>query len=147
MKNLSISQNFSDKQQEVDINNLRVADDEGQSQSKNRLGSGKAAAGAPLSQIPGVKKSVGHTNSLSGTTLPKYGVDPKTNHEAELAKVRKNWRKRGSNLYKILHSPQILENSEKWGVDMFKIAEITEKKTLTCITYTIFQASLTNKNF
>ena len=35
--------------------------------------------------------------------------------------------------------PQILENSEKWGVDMFRISELTDKKTLTCVTYTIFQ--------
>merc|ERR1712123_296527 len=34
----------------------------------------------------GVKKPLGHTNSFSGSTLPKYGVDPKAKHEAELAK-------------------------------------------------------------
>ena len=38
-----------------------------------------------------------------------------------------------------LSFPQILENSEKWGVDMFRISELTDKKTLTCVTYTIFQ--------
>ena len=32
-----------------------------------------------------------------------------------------------------------MENSEKWGVDMFRISELTDKKTLTCVTYTIFQ--------
>ena len=39
----------------------------------------------------------------------------------------------------IINPPQILENSEKWGVDMFRISELTDKKTLTCVTYTIFQ--------
>merc|ERR1711936_219494 len=113
-----ICNTFLDKQQEVDINNLRLAEEEfGQGPGKAKVGGGKG--GAPLSQISGVKKPLGHTNSFSGSTLPKYGVDPKAKHEAELAKI--------------------LENSEKWGVDMFKIAEITEKKTLTCITYTIFQ--------
>ena len=33
----------------------------------------------------------------------------------------------------------LTENSEKWGVDMFRISELTDKKTLTCVTYTIFQ--------
>jgi len=113
-----ICNTFLDKQQEVDINNLRLADEEyGQGLGKTKIGGGKGAA--PLSQISGVKKPLGHTNSFSGSSLPKYGVDPKGQHEAELAKI--------------------LENSEKWGVDMFKIAEITDKKTLTCITYTIFQ--------
>jgi len=113
-----ICNTFLDKQQEVDINNLRLAEEEsGHGPGKAKVGGGKG--GAPLSQISGVKKPLGHTNSFSGSTLPKYGVDPKAKHEAELAKI--------------------LENSEKWGVDMFKIAEITEKKTLTCITYTIFQ--------
>lgn len=113
-----ICNTFLDKQQEVDINNLRLAEEEyGQGPGKAKVGGGKGAA--PLSQISGVKKPLGHTNSFSGSSLPKYGVDPKAQHEAELAKI--------------------LENSEKWGVDMFKIAEITDKKTLTCITYTIFQ--------
>jgi len=113
-----ICNTFLDKQQEVDINNLRLAEEEyGQGLGKTKIGGGKGAA--PLSQISGVKKPLGHTNSFSGSSLPKYGVDPKGQHEAELAKI--------------------LENSEKWGVDMFKIAEITDKKTLTCITYTIFQ--------
>ena len=129
---------FLDKQQEVDINNLRLAEEEyGQGPGKAKVGGGKGAA--PLSQISGVKKPLGHTNSFSGSSLPKYGVDPKAQHEAELAKVHivlfydlKN--------YQIYF--QILENSEKWGVDMFKIAEITDKKTLTCITYTIFQVNI-----
>jgi len=113
-----ICNTFLDKQQEVDINNLRLAEEEyGQGLGKTKIAGGKGAA--PLSQISGVKKPLGHTNSFSGSSLPKYGVDPQGQHEAELAKI--------------------LENSEKWGVDMFKIAEITDKKTLTCITYTIFQ--------
>jgi hypothetical protein len=34
---------------------------------------------------------------------------------------------------------QIMENSDRWGLDMFRIAELTDNRTLTCVTYTIFQ--------
>ena len=67
--------------------------------------------------------------------MPQYGVEPDTpKHEAELAKV-------GNYSLKplMINLSQILENSEKWGVDMFRISELTDKKTLTCVTYTIFQ--------
>ena len=37
---------------------------------------------------------------------------------------------------------QILDHADKWGVDMFRIAEITDNKTLTCVTYTIFQVKI-----
>ena len=85
-KNINI-QSILDKQQEVDINNLRLAEEEyGQGLGKTKIGGGKGAA--PLSQISGVKKPLGHTNSFSGSSLPKYGVDPKGQHEAELAKVK-----------------------------------------------------------
>ena len=40
------------------------------------------------------------------------------------------------------YSFQILENSDKWGVDMFRIHTVTDKRTLTCITYTIFQVKI-----
>ena len=57
----------ADKQQEVDINNLRL--EEEFSAGKARAGGGPgggaargAAQGAPLSTISGVKKPLGHTN-------------------------------------------------------------------------------------
>jgi len=111
-----ICNTFLDKQQEVDINNLRLEEEFGAGSSK---AGAKGAGAAPLSLISGVKKPLGVTNSWSGATLPKFGVEPRTEHEPELAKI--------------------LENSEKWGVDMFRINAITDKRTLTCVTYTIFQ--------
>ena len=75
--------------------------------------------------------------SFSGSTLPQYGVEPDTpKHEAELAKVYNSPSNPAHLIYRL---PQILENSEKWGVDMFRISELTDKKTLMCVTYTIFQ--------
>ena len=88
-----------DKQQEVDINNLRLEEEFGAGASKSKVGdrsgsggaggggSGGKSGGAPLSLISGVKKPLGHTNSFCGSTLPKYGVEPKLEHEPELAKV------------------------------------------------------------
>ena len=34
-----------------------------------------------------------------------------------------------------------MEHSERWGVDMFQINSLTNNKTLTAITYTVFQVS------
>ena len=42
---------------------------------------------APLSHISGVKKPLGLTNSWSGATLPKFGVELRIEHEPELEKV------------------------------------------------------------
>ena len=66
-------------------NKSKVGDRSG----SGNAGGGKSAGGggAPLSLISGVKKPLGHTNSFCGATLPKYGVEPRHEHEPELAKV------------------------------------------------------------
>lgn len=70
---------------------------------------------APMSQITGVRK-LKHTNSFTGV-VPKYGVE--ANNEEELAKY--------------------MTNLDKWGIDIFKISELTSNRPLTAITYTILQ--------
>ena len=70
-----------------------------------------------MSQITGVKKPLSHTNSL--TKLPKYGVE--TPHEDELEKIYKE--------------------IDMWGLDMFKVAQYSNKNPLTSIMYTIFRVS------
>ena len=108
-----------DKQQEVDINNLRLEEELSSGSSSTKQSTTKSA---PLSTISGVKKPLGHTNSIScSATLPRFGVETQVEYEPELTKI--------------------LENSEKWGIDMFRIDAITDKRTLTCVTYTIFQVS------
>ena len=72
-----------DKQQEVDINNLRLSEDDSHQRSK---GNGRGKIAPPLSQISGVKKPLGHTNSFSGSKLPEYGVESK--HPEDLAQVQ-----------------------------------------------------------
>lgn len=37
---------------------------------------------------------------------------------------------------------QILEDIDKWGIDVYKIAELSNRKPLTTVTYTIFMVSL-----
>jgi len=54
---------ISDKQQEVDINNLRLGEEEAARASKAAAGRGGKVQ-PPLSQISGVKKPLGHTNSF-----------------------------------------------------------------------------------
>ena len=73
----------------MDINNLRLEEEFGAGSSKTKSTSSaeKPGKSAPLSLISGVKKPLGHTNSFSGSTLPKHGVEPLLEHEPELSKV------------------------------------------------------------
>ncbi|KAG8224672.1 hypothetical protein J437_LFUL005114 [Ladona fulva] len=70
-----------------------------------------------MSQISGVKRPLQHTNSYSGERLPKYGVE--TEDEEELGKY--------------------LADIDRWGIDMFKIGELSNHRPLTAVTYTVFQ--------
>ncbi|XP_007439098.1 cAMP-specific 3',5'-cyclic phosphodiesterase 4D [Python bivittatus] len=70
----------------------------------------------PMSQISGVKKLM-HSSSLTNSSIPKFGV--KTDQEDILAKE--------------------LEDVNKWGLQVFKIAELSGNRPLTVIMYTIFQ--------
>ncbi|GFY42749.1 hypothetical protein TNIN_405531 [Trichonephila inaurata madagascariensis] len=76
---------------------------------------GSGGKGSPLSQISGVKKPLCHTNSL--TQLPKYGVE--TEHEMELGKL--------------------LEDTSKWGLDVFKMDTFSSQRPLTAVVYQIFR--------
>ncbi|XP_066961764.1 3',5'-cyclic-AMP phosphodiesterase 4C isoform X16 [Macrobrachium rosenbergii] len=69
-----------------------------------------------MSKIQGVRKPLLHANSFSGDRLPKYGID--TVHEEELGKI--------------------LEDVDKWGIDIYRISELSNRKPLTTVTYTIF---------
>ncbi len=60
---LNIFLTFSDKQQEVDINNLRLGEEEATRAAKGAAGRASKVQ-PPLSQISGVKKPLGHTNSF-----------------------------------------------------------------------------------
>ncbi|XP_075719175.1 3',5'-cyclic-AMP phosphodiesterase 4C isoform X1 [Rhinoderma darwinii] len=70
----------------------------------------------PMSQISGVKKLT-HSSSFSTSTIPRFGV--KTDQEALLAKE--------------------IDDANKWGLDIFKVAEYSGNRPLTVIMYSIFQ--------
>ncbi|XP_047738240.1 cAMP-specific 3',5'-cyclic phosphodiesterase 4D isoform X4 [Hyalella azteca] len=72
-----------------------------------------ASVASSMSRIIGVKSP---QQTVSFESIPRFGVE--TPNEAELAKV--------------------LEDIDKWGIDIFRIAELSEIQPLTAITYTIF---------
>uniref|UniRef100_A0A4X1U823 Phosphodiesterase n=2 Tax=Sus scrofa TaxID=9823 RepID=A0A4X1U823_PIG len=70
----------------------------------------------PMSQISGLH-GVPHSPSISAATVPRFGVQ--TDQEGQLAKE--------------------LEDTNKWGLDVFKVAELSGNRPLTAITFNIFQ--------
>ncbi|XP_026130622.1 cAMP-specific 3',5'-cyclic phosphodiesterase 4C isoform X4 [Carassius auratus] len=70
----------------------------------------------PMSQISGVRKLI-PSPSLPPTCIPRFGVN--TQHESRLAEE--------------------LDDINRWGIDIFKIAEYSGNRPLTVIMYTIFQ--------
>ncbi|XP_056426161.1 cAMP-specific 3',5'-cyclic phosphodiesterase 4C isoform X2 [Hyla sarda] len=69
-----------------------------------------------MSQISGVKKLT-HSSSFTTCSIPRFGV--KTDQEALLEKE--------------------IEEANKWGLDIFKVAEYSGNRPLTVIMYSIFQ--------
>ncbi|KAM6942373.1 3',5'-cyclic-AMP phosphodiesterase 4C-like [Lycodopsis pacificus] len=77
-----------------------------------------------MSHISGVKK-LSHSSSLSSSSMPRFGVN--TDHEDELAKE--------------------LEDLDKWSFNVFRLAEFSNNRPLSCIMYTIFQERELLKTF
>ncbi|XP_048448512.1 cAMP-specific 3',5'-cyclic phosphodiesterase 4D-like, partial [Rhincodon typus] len=78
----------------------------------------------PMSQISGVKKLM-HSSSLTNSSITRFGV--KTDQEDLLAKE--------------------LEEINKWGLNVFKVAEYSGNRPLTVVMYTIFQERELLKTF
>lgn len=97
----------------MDLPTLKVEDAEPKKSVLNKKSTG------PMSQISGVKR-LHHTSSFSGGITPRFGVE--SNKEKELE--------------------EYMNNLDKWGIDIFKIAELTEYRPLTAVTYTILQVLL-----
>ncbi|XP_047387592.1 cAMP-specific 3',5'-cyclic phosphodiesterase 4C isoform X2 [Sciurus carolinensis] len=70
----------------------------------------------PVSEISGLR-GLPHSTSLSAATVPRFGVQ--TDQEGQLAKE--------------------LEDTNKWGLDVFKVAELSGHRPLTAIVFSIFQ--------
>ena len=73
----------ADKQQEIDVPDLKVEDTDAQSGLHNVVQKNEKKKKSPMSQISGVRK-LKHTNSFTGV-IPKWGVE--TNNEEQLANV------------------------------------------------------------
>ncbi|XP_054031369.1 cAMP-specific 3',5'-cyclic phosphodiesterase 4C isoform X5 [Dryobates pubescens] len=78
----------------------------------------------PMSQISGVRKLT-HGSSLSAAGIPRFGVQ--TDREGLLAKE--------------------LEDTNKWGLNVFKVAEYSGNRPLTVLMYSIFQERDLMKTF
>ncbi|XP_064179444.1 3',5'-cyclic-AMP phosphodiesterase 4A-like isoform X2 [Anguilla rostrata] len=70
----------------------------------------------PMCHISGVRKLT-HSSSLSNSTLPRFGVQ--TEQEEALGKE--------------------LDDLNKWGLNIFRVAEFTNNRPLSCIMFAIFQ--------
>ncbi|XP_029005310.1 cAMP-specific 3',5'-cyclic phosphodiesterase 4D [Betta splendens] len=70
----------------------------------------------PMSQISGVKKAT-QSPGLAPACIPRFGVT--TPHESMLAKE--------------------IEDINRWGLDIFKIAEFSGNRPLTVMMYSVFQ--------
>lgn len=102
------------------IDENEVATMQAQQRSRSPRGHG---TGPPMSQISGVKRPLSHTNSFTGERLPTFGVD--TPNEQVL----------GTYLGEI----------DTWGIDIFKIGELSLNRPLTCVAYTVFQVNETKE--
>lgn len=110
-----------DKQQDYDLPSL-IEEHIGPERSpqQNRSRSPRLANPPPMSQISGFnKRPLMHTNSFTSDRLPSLGVE--TPHEKELG--------------------QALSEMNNWGIDIFKIGDLSLNRPLTCVSYWIFVVS------
>ncbi|XP_063532678.1 3',5'-cyclic-AMP phosphodiesterase isoform X3 [Cydia strobilella] len=105
---------FLDKQQELDIPCLQV--DEASERIKKKEKPRPGGPATTMSQITGVKRTLTHTNSFTGERAPRYGVE--TPHEEELGRC--------------------LSEIDRWGVDIFRIGDLSCGRPLTAVAYAAF---------
>uniref|UniRef100_A0A8D8LDL5 Phosphodiesterase n=1 Tax=Cacopsylla melanoneura TaxID=428564 RepID=A0A8D8LDL5_9HEMI len=116
-----ICSTFLDKQQELDLPTLRIEDSQGAdprmaAASKKKDRGGPPGRTVPMSHISGVKRPLTHTNSFTGEKLPKHGVE--TSCEEELGRM--------------------LTDIDGWGIDIFRISELSNNRPLTAVAYAAF---------
>ena len=116
---------FPDKDQEVDLE-TRIKPDVVSEEVDTDGGAGGGGGDGGRGVMSTINKSLGnksltHMNSLSALTskVPKYGVH--TEHEEELS--------------------QYIDSINTWGIDVFKIAEFSNSRPLTTVTFRVFQVS------
>lgn len=99
----------------------------------------------PMSQISGVKKPI-QSPSLAPACIPRFGVS--TPQESLLAKVGphtntptdRNTQTSTLCLIAVMFLfLQEIEDINRWGLDIFKVAEFSGNRPLTVIMYSVFQ--------
>lgn len=114
---------YVDKQQEFDLPSLRIDENDISSAlaAQKQRSRSPRFGGPPMSQISGVSRPLlSHTNSFTGERLPTFGVE--TPHENVLG--------------------TLLGDIDTWGIDIFKISDLSLVRPLTCIAYTVFQVKI-----
>nr|XP_032826866.1 cAMP-specific 3',5'-cyclic phosphodiesterase 4B-like isoform X2 [Petromyzon marinus] len=130
-----ISSTFMDKQHEMEVPSAGHKEKERQRRPL-ASGGGVAAVGgaapavpsqlaAGVSHISGVQRLLHGAAILQRASIPRYGAP--TQHEELLAKE--------------------LEDINKWGINIFRIAELSNNRPLTVLMYTIFQERELLKTF
>ncbi|XP_063890169.1 3',5'-cyclic-AMP phosphodiesterase, isoforms N/G isoform X6 [Helicoverpa armigera] len=110
-----ICSTFLDKQQDIDLPSLQV-DEGAEARAKKKDKPRHAGPATTMSQISGVKRTLTHTNSFTGERVPRYGVD--TPHEEDLGRQ--------------------LGEIDRWGVDIFRIGDLSCGRPLTAVAYAAF---------
>ncbi|XP_075678077.1 3',5'-cyclic-AMP phosphodiesterase 4C-like isoform X3 [Dermatophagoides pteronyssinus] len=86
--------------------------------------SGKNSPARAMSHISGVRQTtLSHANSL--TKMPRFGIE--ASNEEELAKI--------------------FSDMDRWGIDLFKVSEYSNRHPLTSVMYTIFKSRDLMKTF
>ncbi|XP_026729998.1 cAMP-specific 3',5'-cyclic phosphodiesterase isoform X1 [Trichoplusia ni] len=115
-----ICSTFLDKQQDIDLPSLQVDETTERAKKKEKpRHAGPATTMSQISsinQISGVKRTLTHTNSFTGERVPRYGVD--TPHEEDLGRQ--------------------LGEIDRWGVDIFRIGDLSCGRPLTAVAYAAF---------
>lgn len=143
----------SDKEQELDLPTLQVTEAEPEPSSSlasggataqqkqaaanssptttGKMGGGKQHVTSTMSRISGVRK-LKHANSLTSPVpslqqaqaeqqkaqqLLRHGVDTATPNELS----------------------QLVENIDRWGIDVFKLSTLSANRPLTCVAYTVLK--------
>ncbi|XP_034240937.1 cAMP-specific 3',5'-cyclic phosphodiesterase, isoforms N/G isoform X2 [Thrips palmi] len=118
-----ICSTFLDKQQELDLPSLRIEDTTDSRPAKKK--DVTRTTSGTMSQIQGVKRALCHTNSFTGERVPTHGVE--TAFEEELG--------------------QSLSQIDTWGIDIFRIADVSGNRPLTAVAYSVFSARDLLKTF
>lgn len=118
---------FMDREQELDLPTLQVNDQSLVDNPKqlsprptSPISHSKQMVTSVISKIPGVRR-LRHANSLP-QGLPKYGIE--SDRPEELAKC--------------------MEQLDVWGLDLFKIGDLTKNHPMATVIYSIFQVFIQN---